>query len=289
MSLENLLPNQAEAKNPQEGIARLIRILELLRKECPWDRKQTWESLRTLTIEETFELSDALTEKDYDEVRKELGDVLLHIAFYAQIGKEENRFDFTDVCNGICEKLIRRHPHVFAQVEADTAEDVKKNWEEIKLHEGKKHSVLSGVPKSLPAMIKAYRIQDKARGVGFDWENGEQVWEKVQEELSELRVEVSKGNACIDFAEAQKTSVENQLEAQKEKTLSELGDVFFALINYARFIGLNPEDALEHTNRKFIRRFTYLEEQTIQKGKSLHEMSLQEMNRYWEEAKKKGL
>ncbi|MDE5575655.1 MAG: nucleoside triphosphate pyrophosphohydrolase, partial [Bacteroidales bacterium] len=205
----------------------------------------------------------------------------LHIAFYAQFGKEEGRCDFTDVCNGICEKLIRRHPHIFADVQVQSAEDVKKNWEEIKLTEGKKHSVLSGVPKSLPAMIKAFRIQDKARGVGFDWENGEQVWEKVGEELGELRDEVMKSQEL----ESRQADADT-LAAQKEKTLSELGDVFFALINYARFIGLNPEDALEHTNRKFIRRFTYMEEQTIQKGKSLHDMSLQEMDRYWEEAKR---
>lgn len=281
MSLENLLPNKDAAQNPQEGIARLIRVLELLRKECPWDRKQTFDSLRTLTVEEVFELSDAVTEKDYSEIQKELGDVLLHIAFYAQLGKEEGRFDFTDVCNGICEKLIRRHPHIFADVQVQSAEDVKKNWEEIKLKEGKKHSVLSGVPKSLPAMIKAFRIQDKARGVGFDWDNGEQVWEKVGEELGELREEVKKSQEMESrHADA------DSLAAQKKKTLSELGDVFFALINYARFIGINPEDALEHTNRKFIRRFTYMEEQTIQKGKSLHDMSLQEMDRYWEEAKK---
>lgn len=284
MSLENLLPNREDAKNPEEGIARLLRVLALLRKECPWDRKQTIESLRTLTIEETFELSDAVTEKDYEEIKKELGDVLLHIAFYSLLGKEAGKFDFTDVCNGICEKLIRRHPHIFADVEAKTAEDVKKNWEEIKLHEGKKHSVLSGVPRSLPAMIKAYRIQDKARGVGFDWENGEQVWEKVGEELEELRVEVSRAKALQE-----KQTPAEEVAAQKERMLDELGDAFFALINYSRFIGINPEDALEHTNRKFIQRFTYLEEQTIQKGKSLHEMSLQEMDRYWEEAKKKGL
>lgn len=263
---ENLLHNQAPAQNEREGIDRLLRILRLLRKECPWDRKQTFDSLRTLTIEETFELSDAIVDKDYEDVKKEVGDVLLHLAFYSEIGREQGRFDFTDVCNGICEKLIRRHPHIFADVQVNSDEDVKKNWEEIKLQEGRKHSVLSGVPKSLPAMIKAFRIQDKARGVGFDWDNGEQVWEKVGEELGELREEVRKG--------------------RQEKILDELGDVFFALINYARFIGINPEDALEHTNRKFIRRFTYLEEQTIQQGKSLHDMTLQEMDKYWEEAKR---
>ena len=264
---ENLLANQESAQNEREGIDRLLRILRLLRKECPWDRKQTFDSLRTLTIEETFELSDAIVKKDYEDVKKEVGDVLLHLAFYSELGREQGKFNFTDVCNSLCEKLIRRHPHIFAEVEVKNENDVKENWEAIKLKEGKKHSVLSGVPSSLPAMIKAYRIQDKARGVGFDWENGEQVWEKVGEELGELREEVKKG--------------------QQDKILDELGDVFFALINYARFIGINPEDALEHTNRKFINRFTYLEEQTIQKGKSLHDMSLDEMNRYWEEAKTK--
>ncbi|MDE6494226.1 MAG: nucleoside triphosphate pyrophosphohydrolase [Bacteroidales bacterium] len=276
------MPELNAAVTPQEGIERLIKILERLRVGCPWDRKQTFETLRTLTVEETFELSDALVAKNDAAIKEELGDVLLHIAFYAQIGKEENRFDFTDVCNGICEKLIRRHPHIFADVQADTDEEVKKNWEAIKLKEGRKHSVLSGVPSSMPAMIKAFRIQDKAKGVGFDWENAEQVWAKVGEELNELREEVKKTQEMAASSEA-------ALAAQKTKTMAELGDVFFALINYARFIGLNPEDALEHTNRKFIRRFSYMEEQTIQKGKSLHDMSLDEMNVYWEEAKKKEL
>lgn len=264
------------AQDPKQGIDRLLRILERLRRECPWDKKQTFESLRTLTIEETFELSDAIVSKNEAEISKELGDVLLHIAFYAQIGKENKSFDFTDVCNGICEKLIRRHPHIFSDVKAETAEEVKKNWEEIKLQEGKKHSVLSGVPSSLPAMIKAYRMQDKARGVGFDWDNADQVWEKVQEEIGELQEELKQS----------KTASAADVAVQKEKVLSEFGDVFFALINYARFIGINPEDALEHTNRKFLKRFTYMESQTLQKGKSLHDMSLDEMNKYWEEAKR---
>lgn len=284
MSLENLLPNKDAAADPQQGIARLIRILALLRKECPWDKKQTFDTLRTLTIEEVFELSDAVVDKDYEEIRKELGDVLLHVVFYAQLGKEAGRFDFTDVCNGICEKLIRRHPHIFADVEVLTADDVKRNWEEIKLKEGARHSVLSGVPGSLPAMIKAYRIQDKARGVGFDWENGGQVWEKVREELGELQAETGR---MKELQDAQASSAE--MTAQKERMSDELGDVFFALVNYARFLGLDPEDALEHTNRKFIRRFSYLEEQTIRKGKSLHDMDLQEMDKYWDEAKKMGL
>lgn len=292
MSLENLLPNQDAAKTPEEGIARLLRILKLLRKQCPWDKKQTFDTLRTLTVEETFELSDAIVNKDYEDIKKEVGDVLLHIAFYAELGEEEGKFDFTDICNALCDKLIRRHPHIFGEVEAKTAEDVKKNWEEIKLQEGKKHTVLSGVPSSLPAMIKAYRIQDKARGVGFDWDKRSQVWDKVQEELGELQVEVRKmdelkANASEgDVGEVSDSAKPDGVGArQQERVLSELGDVFFALINYARFLKLNPEDALEHTNRKFIQRFTYMEEQTIQNGKSLHDMTLEEMDAYWNEAK----
>ena len=304
MSLENLLPNQEAARNPEEGIARLLRILKLLRKQCPWDKKQTFDTLRTLTVEETFELSDAIVSKEYEEIKKELGDVLLHIAFYAELGEEEGKFDFKDVCNSLCDKLIRRHPHIFGEVEARTDEEVKKNWEEIKLKEGKKHTVLSGVPSSLPAMIKAYRIQDKARGVGFDWDNRAQVWDKVQEEMGELQAEVAvmesleavTGRHGSPEAPGAKGTVQGKpdesaarkeaWERQQEKVLSELGDVFFALINYARFLKLNPEDALEHTNRKFVKRFTYMEEQTIQKGKPLRGMSLEEMETYWQEAKK---
>ena len=298
---ENLLANQAPAQNEREAIDRLLRILRLLRKECPWDRKQTFDSLRTLTVEEVFELSDAIVKKDYEDVKKEVGDVLLHLAFYSELGREQGRFDFTEVCNSLCEKLIRRHPHIFAEVEVKNEDDVKENWEAIKLKEGKKHSVLSGVPSSLPAMIKAYRIQDKARGVGFDWDNIGQVWEKVEEEKDEFLQEVKKWNAlreslpkeeqeaALTAEDAGKKGATAEQEAflqQRRKTLGELGDVFFALINYARFLKLNPEDALEQTNRKFINRFSYMEEQTIQKGKSLHDMSLDEMNRYWEEAKK---
>ena len=304
MSLDNLLPNQEAARNPEEGIARLLRILKLLRKQCPWDKKQTFDTLRTLTVEETFELSDAIVSKEYEEIKKELGDVLLHIAFYAELGEEEGKFDFKDVCNSLCDKLIRRHPHIFGEVEARTDEEVKKNWEEIKLKEGKKHTVLSGVPSSLPAMIKAYRIQDKARGVGFDWDNRAQVWDKVQEEMGELQAEVAvmesleavtgrHGSPEAPGAEGtvqgmpdESAARKEAWERQQEKVLSELGDVFFALINYARFLKLNPEDALEHTNRKFVKRFTYMEEQTIQKGKPLRGMSLEEMETYWQEAKK---
>ena len=257
MNEENLLPNQAPATTPAEATDRLLRILRLLRRLCPWDKKQTFDSLRYLSIEELYELSDAILDKNYEDIRKELGDVLLHIFFYAELGREEGRFDYTDVVNGLCEKLIRRHPHIFADTEAQTDEDVKKNWEAIKLKEGKKHSVLSGVPHSLPALVKAYRIQEKARGVGFDWENAKQVGEKVEEERGELQTEIL----------AQSTP---------ERITEEFGDLLFSLVNYARFIGVNPEDALELANRKFIRRFQYMEERTIMQDKPLSGMSLEE-------------
>lgn len=236
-----------------------------LRAQCPWDKKQTLESLRHLTIEETYELADAILENDLDEIKKELGDLMLHIVFYAKIGSERGAFDIGDVLKGINEKLIRRHPHIYGDVEADTDEQVKENWEKIKLKEGKK-KVLSGVPHSLPAMVKAYRIQDKARGIGFDWEHPGQVWEKVQEELSELREEVENGGSHKRIEE-------------------EFGDLLFALINYSRFIDVNPESALERTNKKFIRRFNYLEEKAAQSGKELKRMSLSEMDVFWNEAK----
>lgn len=266
MNEENLLPNQTPATTPAEATDRLLRILRLLRRLCPWDKKQTFDSLRYLSIEELYELSDAILDKNYEDIRKELGDVLLHIFFYAELGREEGRFDYTDIVNGLCEKLIRRHPHIFADTEAQTDEDVKKNWEAIKLKEGKKHSVLAGVPHSLPALVKAYRIQEKARGVGFDWENARQVWEKVEEERGELQAEI-------------------QAQSNQERVTEEFGDLLFSLVNYARFIGVNPEDALELANRKFIRRFQYMEERTIMQDKPLSEMSLEEMNRYWDEAK----
>lgn len=271
MNEENLLPNQAPATTPGEATDRLLRILRLLRRLCPWDKKQTFDSLRYLSIEELYELSDAILDKNYEDMRKELGDLLLHIFFYAEIAREEGRFDYVDVVNSLCEKLIRRHPHIFADTEAQTDEDVKKNWEAIKLKEGKKHSVLSGVPHSLPAMVKAYRIQEKARGVGFDWEETAQVFEKVQEEMQELQDE-------LQASSPQPSHIEE-----------EFGDLLFALVNYARFIGVNPEDALERANRKFVRRFQYVEEQTLMQDKPLHEMSLEEMNRYWDEAKSRGL
>jgi len=248
-----------------KAINRLLDIMDDLREKCPWDKKQTLESLRHLTIEETYELADAILDNDLQEIKKELGDVLLHIVFYAKIGSEKNAFDIADVANSISDKLIDRHPHIYGDVKVDNEEDVKRNWEQLKLKEGKT-SVLEGVPKSLPAVVKANRIQDKVAGVGFDWEQPEQVWEKVQEELSELNTEIKKGN--------------------KDNIEKEFGDVLFSMINYARFIGVNPENALEKTNKKFINRFQYLEKAAKKEGKQLSEMSLAEMDVYWEASKK---
>ncbi|NNF19565.1 MAG: nucleoside triphosphate pyrophosphohydrolase [Flavobacteriaceae bacterium] len=248
-----------------KAIDRLLTIMDELRAECPWDKKQTLQSLRHLTIEETYELGDAILDNDLDEVRKELGDLLLHIVFYAKIGSETGDFDIADVANGISEKLVHRHPHIYGDVSAQTEEEVKKNWENIKLKEGKS-SVLEGVPASLPALVKANRIQDKVAGVGFDWERPEQVFEKVREELSELEHEVNSGT-------------EDRIEA-------EFGDVLFSMVNYARFLNVNPENALERTNKKFIKRFQFLETKAKESGKSLKEMSLEEMDVFWEEAKK---
>ena len=252
-------------KTQLAAIERLLDIMDDLREKCPWDRKQTFESLRHLTIEETYELADAILENELQEVKNELGDVLLHIIFYSKIGSEKNAFDIGDVANSISEKLIKRHPHIYGDIEVNSEEEVKKNWEKIKLKEGKK-SVLEGVPNSLPAVIKSNRIQDKVSGVGFDWEKPEQVWEKVQEELSELNTEIEKGN--------------------KDNIEKEFGDVLFSMINYARFIGVNPENALEKTNKKFISRFKYLEQEAKKRDKKLSEMSLSEMDIYWNEAKK---
>ncbi len=247
-----------------KAFQRLLDIMDELRAKCPWDKKQTLESLRHLTIEETYELTDAIIENDSEEIRKELGDLLLHIVFYAKIGSETNDFDITDVINGICDKLIYRHPHIYGDVKVKDEEEVKANWEKLKLKEGKK-SVLEGVPKSLPALVKAIRIQDKARGIGFDWDNKEQVWDKVNEELGELKVEIA---------------------AKSDKIEDEFGDVLFSLINYARFLKINPEDALEKTNKKFIKRFQYLEAESLKDGKVLADMSLNEMDVYWERAKR---
>ncbi|WP_282018513.1 nucleoside triphosphate pyrophosphohydrolase [Salegentibacter mishustinae] len=243
---------------------RLLTIMDELREQCPWDRKQTMESLRHLTIEETYELGDAILDKDLEEVRKELGDLLLHLVFYAKIGSETNDFDIADVANGICDKLIDRHPHIYGDVEVADEEEVKRNWENLKLREGKK-SVLEGVPRSLPAVVKASRIQEKVAGVGFDWEKPEQVFEKLQEELGELHHEIETEN--------------------KDKMEAEFGDVMFSMINYARFLGINPENALERTNKKFISRFQYLESKAAEKNKALKDMTLAEMDVFWNEAK----
>ncbi|WP_299668982.1 nucleoside triphosphate pyrophosphohydrolase [uncultured Polaribacter sp.] len=243
---------------------RLLDIMDELREKCPWDQKQTLDSLRHLTIEETYELADAILDNDLTEIKKELGDVLLHIVFYAKIGSEKKAFDIGDVANSISDKLISRHPHIYGDVKVENEEDVKRNWEQLKLKEGKT-SVLEGVPKSLPAVVKASRIQEKVASVGFDWEEPAQVWEKVQEELSELNEEVEKDH--------------------KENIEKEFGDVLFSIINYARFIGVNPENALEKTNKKFINRFQYLEKEAKKAGKNISEMSLTEMDVYWEASK----
>ncbi|MGF7216526.1 XTP/dITP diphosphohydrolase [Spirosoma lacussanchae] len=253
---------------------RLLTIMDELREQCPWDRKQTLESLRHLTIEETYELSDAILENDLPEIRKELGDIQLHLVFYARIASELGRFDMADVLNSICEKLIRRHPHIYPDaaggtVVAETEEQVKANWEQLKLKEGNK-SVLGGVPGSLPALVKAMRIQEKARGAGFDWEERQQVWEKVEEEMQEFKAEFNG-----DTGEA--------IDSQRAE--GEFGDLLFSLVNYARFIDINPETALERTNKKFIKRFQYLEERARANGKALADMTLAEMDVYWNEAK----
>lgn len=243
--------------------------MDELRENCPWDKKQTIDSLRHLTVEETYELSDAILEGNSDEIKKELGDLLLHIVFYSRIASEANAFDIADVIHSLCEKLIERHPHIYGDVVANDEETVKANWEKIKLRKGNR-SVLEGVPVSLPALVKSMRIQDKARGVGFDWEKKEQVWEKVEEELEEFKSEVVK-------------SGENA--GDSSRIMSEFGDLLFSLVNYARFLGLDPEEALERTNKKFIKRFQFLESASAKDGKKLGEMSLAEMDEYWERAK----
>ncbi|MCB0461472.1 MAG: nucleoside triphosphate pyrophosphohydrolase [Flavobacteriaceae bacterium] len=255
--------NQRETQ--LKAFDRLLTIMDELREQCPWDKKQTMQSLRHLTIEETYELGDAILDNDLQEVKKELGDLLLHIVFYAKIGSEANDFDIADVANSICDKLIDRHPHIYGDVKVANEEEVKQNWEKLKLKEGKQ-SVLEGVPKSLPALVKASRIQDKVAGVGFDWEAPNQVWEKVEEELAEFKAEVANAN--------------------QERIESEFGDVLFSMINYARFLKINPENALERTNKKFTKRFQYLEQKAKEINKSLSEMTLSEMDIFWEEAKK---
>jgi len=248
-----------------QAFERLLDIIDELREKCPWDRKQTFETLRHLTIEETYELGDAILDNDLEEIKKELGDLLLHIVFYSKIGSEKKAFDIADVANQISDKLIHRHPHIYGETDAEDADQVVKNWEDIKLKEGKK-SVLEGVPKSLPALVKAYRIQDKVSGVGFDWDQKEAVLEKVKEELDELRTEIDAGDS--------------------KKMEAELGDVMFSLVNYARFLKVNPENALERTNKKFIKRFNYIEEKAKNSQRKVSELSIEEMEILWQEAKK---
>lgn len=250
---------------------RLLTIMDELRENCPWDMKQTFESIRHLTIEETYELSDAILEEDMEEIRKELGDLMLHNVFYARIASEKNHFNMADVLNGICDKLVERHPHIYGDMEVKDEKAVKENWEKIKLKEkGGNTSVLGGVPKSLPALVKAMRIQEKARGVGFDWDEKQQVWQKVEEEMQEFKDEFN---------------IENEEDIDKIKAQEEFGDLLFSLINYARFIDINPDEALERTNKKFIKRFQYLESESKKDGKNIVEMSLEEMDEYWDKAK----
>jgi len=251
-------------QNKLKAFERLLTIMDELREECPWDKKQTIQTLRHLTIEETYELADAIIDENMGDIKEEIGDIMLHMVFYSKIASETNEFDIADALNSVCDKLVERHPHIYGNVQAETEEEVKRNWEKIKLKSGKK-SVLEGVPRSLPALVKASRIQEKARGIGFDWDNKDQVWKKVQEEIQELNVEI---------------------ETNSNKIEDEFGDVLFSLINYARFIGVNPESALEKTNKKFIKRFQYLESESKKDGKELSEMNLEEMDEYWERAKK---
>lgn len=248
-----------------KAFERLLNIMDDLREKCPWDKKQTLESLRHLTIEETYELADAIIDGNMEELKGEIGDLMLHMVFYSKIASETGDFDIADVLNAICDKLVHRHPHIYGDVEVQDEEEVKANWEKLKLKEGKK-SVLEGVPNSLPALVKATRIQDKVKGIGFEWENKEQVWDKVDEEIAEFHDEVKAGN--------------------KEKMEEEFGDVLFSMINYARWVGINPEDALAKTNKKFIKRFQWMENATKEDGKSISDMPLEEMDKYWEASKK---
>jgi XTP/dITP diphosphohydrolase len=250
-----------------EEFLRLVQIMDDLREKCPWDKKQTIQTLRQLTIEETYELTDAITDQDWKGIKEELGDILLHIVFYAKIGAEENKFTLEEVINGVCEKLIYRHPHIYGDVKVNDEEDVKRNWEKLKLKEGKK-SVLSGVPKSLPSTVKAMRLQEKAKQVGFEWDTKEQVWDKVEEEQQELKEAIASGN--------------------RDHMEDELGDVFFSLINYARFLNLDAENALERTNKKFISRFNKMEEEALNSGKPLQDMTLEEMDAIWNKVKKQN-
>ena len=252
-------------KEKTKAFSRLLTIMDELREQCPWDKKQTMDTLRYLTIEELYELSDAILDKDMKEIKGELGDLLLHIVFYSRIASETNDFDITDVINGVCDKLVHRHPHIYGDVKVADEKEVKKNWEKLKLKEGKK-SVLEGVPKSLPAIVKSFRIQEKVRGVGFDWDNKTQVWDKVLEEIEELKVEIEAGD--------------------QDRIESEFGDVLFALTNYSRFIDVNPEDALERTNKRFIKRFQIMEKLIEKENLKLDDMNLEQMDVYWTQAKK---
>jgi XTP/dITP diphosphohydrolase len=264
-------PEDPRRKEKLEAFDRLLTIMDELRANCPWDKKQTLETLRHLTIEETYELSDAILEGDMQEIKKELGDIMLHMVFYAKIADERQAFSLSDVLHGICDKLVHRHPHIYGDVNVKDEEEVKQNWEKLKLKEKGNNSVLGGVPKSLPALVKAMRIQEKARGVGFDWEKKEQVWEKVEEEMREFKNEFN---------------VADEKPIDKSRAMSEFGDLMFSLINYARFMDINPEEALERTNKKFIHRFTYLETESAKAGRKISEMTLAEMDEYWEKAKK---
>lgn len=250
---------------PGDDFLRLVTIMDELREKCPWDKKQTIQSLRQMTIEETYELADAITDEDWKGIKEELGDLLLHIVFYAKIGSEQKQFELSEVINGICEKLIARHPHIYGDVKVNDADDVKRNWEKLKLKEGKT-SVLGGVPQSLPAMVKAMRLQEKAKQVGFEWENKEQVWEKVDEEIAEMREAIKEG--------------------KQEEIEQEFGDVIFSMVNYARFLQIDAENALERTNKKFIHRFSQMEKQAMNTGKDLRQMSLEEMDAIWNSIKK---
>lgn len=261
--------------NLSDSFLRLVSIMDDLREKCPWDKKQTIHTLRHLTIEETYELTDAITESDWKGIKEELGDLMLHIIFYAKIGAEQQEFSLDEVINGISEKLISRHPHIYGDVEVSNEEDVKKNWEKLKLKEGKK-TVLSGVPKSLPAIVKAIRLQEKARQVGFEWENKDQVWEKVEEEIAELKSAITKGQSTTDD--------EHEI-ANKKEVEEEFGDVMFSLINYARFLQLDAENALEITNKKFINRFNQMEAEAIKGGKDMMDMTLEEMDTIWNNIK----
>jgi MazG family protein len=263
-------PEDPRRKEKLDAFDRLLTIMDELRANCPWDKKQTLESLRHLTIEETYELSDSILEGDLQEIKKELGDIMLHLVFYAKIADEKKAFNLVDVLHSICDKLVHRHPHIYSDVSVKDEEEVKQNWEKLKLKEKGNNSVLGGVPTSLPALVKAMRIQEKARGVGFDWEKKEQVWEKVEEEMQEFRNEFN---------------AESDQPVNQSHAMSEFGDLLFSLINYARFVNINPEEALERTNKKFIKRFQYLETESQKDGKKISEMTLAEMDKYWEEAK----